>query len=152
MFDVGRILVFAWALFRAGRGRVWGAAVAVAASAYFFAVAVASGFAVRNEGPMNPMYGLLLVFLGPASLPRGDVHALPLGSLVRAAPVAIDALSSAALLSVAGALTGRVRRLPEFSDATVRIAQAANALVLAAVFEGLAAAIRLLPELLAGKD
>ena len=129
-----------------GRDRV------LVVAAYVFALTIASGFAIRANGPMAPMMGLLLIFMGPSTLPRGALPPLlPLGTLVVRWPALADAASCVALLFLARRIVARVEHLPQFAESSHRISRAALAIVLVAVFAGLAASIRLLPELLEGR-
>jgi len=148
MLDCGRVVIFAWALFRVARAREWAGEAAVAIAAYLFALSVVSGFTIRATGSMNPLFGLSLVFLGPSSLPRGPLPPLPLADVVIAAPVATNAIVSLALLVLARRWNARIAGLPHFADATYCLARASLALVLVAVFEGFAAVLRVMPELL----
>jgi hypothetical protein len=148
MFDAGRTLAFAWALFCVLRVRAWLAVAALALAAYVFALAIASGFTVRADGPMSPVMAPLLAILGPTSLPRGALPPWPLAAVVVHAPVAGDLAMGVALLAVARRMIARAYHLPQFSERTHQISRAALAIVLVAVFEGLSAATRALPALL----
>jgi hypothetical protein len=152
MFDAGHVLVFAWAFVRVVRARLWGEAAVLAVAAYVFALTIASGFAIRANGPMAPMMGLLLIFMGPSTLPRGALPPLPFAALVVRWPAMLDAAICVALLFVARRVVARVERLPQFAESSHRISRAALAIVLVAVFAGLAASIRLLPDVLVAGD
>ncbi len=147
MFDAGRILVFGWAFYRVARAREWGAAAVVTLAAYLFALSVASGLRVRADGPMSPLLAVVLGLVGPTAMPRG-APAAPSRRVGRSVLRSRGVAPSAALLLVVRRMLARVRELPQFSPQTHRIARASLALVLLAVFEGLAAAVRALPTFL----
>lgn len=148
MFDAGRLLAFAWAFVHVLRARAWPGVAALALAAYAFGLGVTSGLTVRAEGPMPPILAVLLALIGPTSLPRGALPSVPLAALVLRAPAVADLALGGALLFVARRINARVDQLPQFSEATRQLSRAGLAIVLVAVLEGVAAAIRLLPEFL----
>jgi len=130
------------------RTRAWLEAVVLGVVAYFFALAVASGFTVRSDGPMQPMMALLLALIGPTSLPRGALPPLTGARLVVAWPAVVNIVASGALAARAWRLGARVYELPAASPETSRLARLGRALVLIAAFEGISAATRVLPYML----
>ncbi len=148
MFDVARLLALAWALVAVIRGRAQLEAFSIVLVGYFFALAVVSGFTIRSEGPLDPMFALLLALIGPTSIPRGALPALPGARLVVAYPAFVNILACAALVALAWRLSARAYRLPAASLETNRLDRLARVLVLVAAFEGISAATRVLPYML----
>jgi hypothetical protein len=148
MFDAGRTLVFLWALAHVLRARSWLAAIPLAVTGYLFALAVASGVALRDEGPMSPVMAIVLGLMGPSAMPRGHLPPLPLASAVIGVPAIVNVVLCAVLVATARRMIDRAQHLPQFSEATRGVGRAATAIILVAVFEGLAASLRLLPDLL----
>lgn len=150
MLDVARILALAWALVVVVRARAWVEAALIVAVAYFFALAVVSGFTIRSEGAEEPMVALLLVFIGPTAMPRGPLAPLPGASLVVAWPAAIEIGALVALLARERSVAARVLALPESSAETARLDRLGRALVLVAVLEAISAWTRVMPYVLGG--
>jgi hypothetical protein len=151
VFDVARALSLAWALYACLRGRAWVEAGAVVFCAYFLGLEVASGFTVRGAGPMEPMVAMILVFLGPAAMPRGPLPALPLAGAALHAPAAVDATLGALLGALSWRLTRHAAALPMRDEHLfVHARRASLSLSLAAVALGFATALRGLPALLGG--
>ena len=148
MFDAGRVLVLLWALACALRARSRLAVGMLAICAYMFGLSVASGITVREDGPLNPMMAVLLAVVGPSALPRGRLPAFPLASIALERPAIVNVVLCAALVIAARRLIGAAQHLPQFEAHTRSVGRAATALVLVAVFEGLAASLRLVPEFL----
>jgi hypothetical protein len=151
LFDVARLLALAWALTVAVRARTWLAVGALLVVAYAFALEVASGFTIRDEGPQEPIVAMLLALIGPSAMPRGHLPAwLPLAAPVVRWPALVNAFAAVMLLVPARRLAAQIARLPQFSPDTKRADRVAVALYLVAVFEGISAATRGLPLLLSG--
>jgi hypothetical protein len=148
MFDVARLIALTWALVVVLRARARLEAISLAVVGYFFALALVSGFTIRREGPLDPMFGLLLALIGPTSIPRGALPSLPGARLVVAHPAVVNVLACAALVALAWRLASRAYRLPAASLETSRLDRLGRALVLVAAFEGISAATRILPSML----
>ena len=82
MFDILRILGMVWTGYASIKARSGLSFIVLGLAAYVLGLEVASGITVRNEGPMVPVFALLLVFLGPSGMPRGHLPALPLASAI----------------------------------------------------------------------
>jgi hypothetical protein len=149
VFDVARLLALAYALALAGRRRAWLELGVLGFAAYVLGLEIASGFTVRNEGPQEPMMALVLALIGPSAIPRGRLPAVPLALAVVARPALVDAVVAGALAVSAKRLGDRARRIPAaFSDEVMRLDRLATAMVLVAVFEGIAVGVRVLPDVL----
>ena len=78
MFDAARALALVWALVRAAHARSWLSMALLVTVAYAFALSIASGITIREDGPMSPIMAILLAIIGPSALPRGRLPPLPL--------------------------------------------------------------------------
>jgi hypothetical protein len=145
VFDLGRLIALAWALFVTARARAVGPALAVVAVGYVVGLELWSGFTIRSQGPLEPAMSMLLVFLGPSALPRGPLPAWPLAHAAVAWPIATDAVVAALLVVPHRALARRSAPLRPESEEARRIDRAALAVVLLVVTQGLYAAARGLP-------
>jgi hypothetical protein len=113
---------------------------------YVLGLEIASGFTVRREGPQQPMMALVLALVGPSAIPRGRLPGVPLAQAVVTRPGLVDMAAGAALVVAAKRLGDRARQIPAaFSDEVMRLDRLATAMVLLAVFEGIAVGVRLLP-------
>jgi hypothetical protein len=148
MFDAARILALVWALAVVVRARAWIEAAVLLVLAYFFTLAVASGFTVRSEGPLEPMIALILALIGPTAMPRGALPPLPGAWLVVTWPAAVDVALCVALVARERSLAARVDTLPESSLETARLDRLGRALVLVAALEGMSAGLHVLPHML----
>jgi hypothetical protein len=148
MFDVARLIALVWAVVVVARARARVEGLALVVALYFFALAVASGVTIRNEGPLEPMIALLLALVGPTSMPRGRLPSLPGANLVVSWPAIVNAVACVSLVALARRLGARIDELPESSLETKRLDRLGRALVLVAAFEGIAAGTRLLPWML----
>ncbi len=148
MFDLGRALAILWVVLVILRTRTWRAVPPLGLAAYLFALAVASGITIRNEGPQEPMMSLLLILIGPTAMPRGHLPALPLAAFVVRWPLLANVFSGALLAIPAWRLMARSNALPAASDEADRLGRAALALSIVVGFEGLSAGTRAVPYLL----
>ncbi|HEY2513736.1 MAG TPA: hypothetical protein VGI39_22870 [Polyangiaceae bacterium] len=146
MFDAGRLLALLWAIFRVARARAPLDGAVLAFAAYTFALEVWSGFTIRGQGAMDPILAVALALLGPTALPRGPLPALPLANLVLRLPAVVNVGEIAALFLVARRRRAHVETLSPFDPATQLQGRAALAVMLVAVFDGLSAVLRLIPE------
>jgi hypothetical protein len=149
VFDLGRALALLWALSAAWRARGWREAILLAACSYVFALEVASGIAVRDEGPLMPVLSLVLVFLGPSGMPRGHLPAWPLGDVVRHWPATVNAAVGAVVGYVCWRRHARSRASNEYAADYRSSTRLELALLLIAVFEGVYAVARALPSVAA---
>jgi hypothetical protein len=148
VFDIGRLCALVWALTAALRARRPIEVCALACVAYWLGLELTSGFTVRSDGPMMPMVALLLVILGPSAMPRGRLPSLPMAGLAVHRAAAVDGLACVLLLALAWSTSRRAGRLPELAPGRARILGVASSVTLLAVFEGIFALARLLPNLL----
>ena len=146
MFDAGRLLALVWAIFRVARARARVDGAVLALAAYTFALEVWSGFTIRDEGAMDPILAVALGLLGPTALPRGPIPPLPLAGLVLHFPAALNVVEIVALLVVSQRRRAYVGTLSPFDPATLLQGRAALAVMLLAVFDGLSAVLRIIPE------
>ena len=145
MFDLGRAAALLWALYVVLRTRRPIETTIVLLACYVFALEIASGFAIRHQGAMEPIQGALLVLMGPSSLPRGRLPALPLADIVVRWPALAHAATAALLALPFATIFHRTGRLRPESDESRRLSRAAVALMLVATLECLAMASRILP-------
>lgn len=145
MLDVARAVGLVWAAFMAWRARGWREGLVLAAFAYVFALEVASGFTVRDEGPLMPLVALVIVFLGPSAMPRGHLPALPLAWAVVRWPATLSAARAGLLALASSRTTARARALPEHADGTPRVHRLAVALFFLVVLDVMSAVARVLP-------
>jgi hypothetical protein len=145
VLDVARAVGLVWAVAAAWRARGWREGLVLAAFAYVFALEVASGFTVRDEGPLMPLMAVILVFLGPSAMPRGHLPALPLAWAVVGWPTVLSAARAGLLALASSRTTARARALPEHADATPRVHGLAVALFFLAVLDVMSAVARALP-------
>jgi hypothetical protein len=144
MVDLGRCAALAWALFAAVYARSWRDAGLLVLAAYVFALEIASGFAIRSEGPQMPMVALLLVFVGPTGMPRGHLPTLPLAGLVVHWPSIVHTSTAVVFALGSRHATVRASRLPEYSTDLLRMTRVALAFTLCLTFESALAVIRVL--------
>jgi hypothetical protein len=149
MFDVGRAFAMLWGGLVVVRTRTWVAALPLGLTAYLFALGVASGITVRTEGAQEPMMAMLLVIVGPTSMPRGRLPRLPLASLATNWPLLANFVGVAVLVLAARRLAAREAALPAFSSQNARLGRVVLALWMVAGFEGLSAGTRAVMSLLA---
>jgi hypothetical protein len=150
VFDVVRAAALVWAIVAATRVRARWEWPLLALVGYVFALELVSGFTIRAEGPLVPMLALLLIFLGPSSMPRGALPAVPLAAAVVHWPVVVGAASAGALALASRLVTARARAQPEHSDLYPRTHALALALTLLAALDGILVVARVLPWIVGG--
>jgi hypothetical protein len=151
VLDVGRAAVFAWAFLVAYRARAWREAAWLALLAYVFLLELASGFTFQRQGTVVPAAVNLVVLLGPSGMPRGDLPPLPLASLVVQWPALTNGLAAIALAIRRRRLAARISGMqtsPSENENAYRLGRVASALAILALFEGLCALTRQLPQML----
>jgi hypothetical protein len=145
VFDAGRAVAIAWALFVACRARTPLAATMVAVTAYLYGLEIAAGFTIRDQGPMDPILACLLVAIGPSGMPPGPLGSLPLAAVAVRWPALLHLLAALLLVIPFALLHRRCARLwPESKEAR-RLGSAALALLIAAVLEAIEAGMLFLP-------
>jgi hypothetical protein len=143
MFDLLRALAVLWGTFVVVRARAWVALLPLVAAGWLFALAVASGIALRHEGPQELMTAILLAIIGPTAVPRGRLlPSIPLASFVTSWPLLANVLAALALISVARWFGRRLDRAPQASEEATRLEHTVLALWLVAGSEGLSAGTR----------
>jgi hypothetical protein len=145
VFDVVRAAALVWAIVAATRVRARWEWALLALVGYVFALELVSGFTIRGQGPLVPMLALLLAFLGPSSMPRGALPAIPLAGAVVHWPALVGAASASALALASSIVTRRARACPEHSDLHPRTHALALALTLLAALDAILVVARLLP-------
>jgi hypothetical protein len=148
MFDVARVIALLWALVVVVRARAWIEGAALGVLTYAFALSVASGVTIRNEGALQPMIALMLALIGPTAMPRGPLPPLPGAWLVVTWPAAVSVALCLVLVVRERALAARVDQLPESSAETARLDRLGRVLVLLAALEGVSAGLHALPRVL----
>jgi hypothetical protein len=148
MFDLARVAAVLWALAAIGRARAWSYVPILAALAYLLALEIASGVTVRDQGPLNPLISLVLVFVGPSGMPRGPLPPLPLAAAVVDSPLLVSIATALVLALFSWRAHRAASPLPEFSETVARADRVELAFVLLAVLEVMSVFSRLLPRLL----
>lgn len=151
MFDIVRIIAMVWAGYASIKARSGLALMALGLAAYVLGLEVASGITVRNEGPMVPVFALLLVFLGPSGMPRGHLPALPLASAIVRLPTLVHGAAALGWFGLAGVILRRRATVAEHSSQYDETGRLLGATILLAVFETFYVFARVLPALAGGE-